>query len=249
MCDRTGPVPLSHRVVDPSPPTNPWYKMTGDLDGDGQADIVVAGSKGPMVVYRAPDWTKVTIADKGWDGVNGEIGDVNDWTWADAKVAVADLNGDGRPDIVLAPAEAKDQSHRVTWWKAPSNPRCKAWIPRTLADPVEAVVHGVATGDIDLDGDIDVVTAAMHQGKDPDEVVVYVNGEGGDRFHRQVISTKGSHDVRLFDFDGDGDLDLVGANHGGDYPAVELWANLLRKARARSNPRTRQATANGPAIR
>jgi hypothetical protein len=75
------------------------------------------------------------------------------------------------------------------------------------------------------DGRVDIVTAEMHQGADPDEVDVYLNLGRGDSWRKQILSTKGSHYVRIADIDGDGDPDLVGANHAGDYQPVEMWEN------------------------
>jgi len=39
-----------------------------------------------------------------------------------------------------------------------------------------------------------------------------------------VVSTNGSHNIRVADVGNDGDLDIVGANWQG--PPVELWENL-----------------------
>ncbi len=80
-------VPFATVTIDPTPPAKPYYKMLGDLDGDGQLDIVVADAKSPLVWYRYPTWEKTQIARGGWDGVRGAIGDID---------------GDGAPDIVGA---------------------------------------------------------------------------------------------------------------------------------------------------
>ena len=65
----------------------PYYKMVGDINGDGRADIIVAGSKGPLVMYAGPNWEKTVIATDGFNGgVNGEL---------------ADIDGDGDLDIVM----------------------------------------------------------------------------------------------------------------------------------------------------
>jgi hypothetical protein len=57
--------------------------LTADLNGDG-SDEVIAGYRGQGVnSYSAPDWTRVVL----------------DKSIAAAACAIADLNGDGRPDI------------------------------------------------------------------------------------------------------------------------------------------------------
>jgi hypothetical protein len=77
---------------------------------------------------------------------------------------------------------------------------------------------------MDNDGDMDVATAEMHQGSDPDEVKVYINGGSGQSWTKQVIATTGSHSMRIVDVDNDGDRDLYGANWEGQI--IELWENL-----------------------
>ena len=76
---------------------------------------------------------------------------------------------------------------------------------------------------MDNDGDIDVVTSQMHQGKDPDEVVIYTNSRKGTQWRKILVSEKGSHSMRLFDMDNDGDTDLFGVNWSGEYQTVEIW--------------------------
>jgi hypothetical protein len=70
-------VPFARVTIDEVFPDRPWYKMLGDINRDGFLDIVVAGASGPIVWYEYPDWKRVQITSKGWDGVNGEIGDVD----------------------------------------------------------------------------------------------------------------------------------------------------------------------------
>jgi hypothetical protein len=80
---------------------------------------------------------------------------------------------------------------------------------------------------------MDLAIAEMHQGEDPDEVVVLLNGEKGETWRRQVLSTDGSHDIVLGDVDHDGDLDIFGANHSGASHPLELWRNDLNAKRRR----------------
>jgi len=94
-----------------------------------------------------------------------------------------------------------------------------------IEEPVETVIHALAVADFDRDGALDLVAAHMHQGRSPQEVVVYLNAGGGLNWKRQVIATTGSHDIVAADLDGDGRPDILGANHGGTFQPVELWRN------------------------
>lgn len=183
-----------------------------DLNADGRPDIVVGGS-----------WFENTgdILGGPWP----EHVFTTEWNYPHTKVAVGDLNGDGRPDIILAPAELKGGSHRIAWYEAPADPRSGGWRQHVIEQPVETVVHGLAVGDYDGDGALDVVAARMHQGRSPQEVVVYLNRDRGLEWRRQVLATTGSHDIVAADLDGDGRPDIVGANHGGPFQPVELWLN------------------------
>lgn len=64
---------------------------------------------------------------------------------------------------------------------------------------------------IKLDGKMDIVIAEMQQGVDPDEVAIFYQ-QPKNTWEKQVISTKGSHSMRIYDFEGEGDMDIVGAN-------------------------------------
>ena len=66
----------------------------------------------------------------------------------------------------------------------------------------------------------------MQQGADPDEVAIFYN-QSKDSWKKQIISTGGSHSMRVLDADGDGDMDVFGANHAEHI--VKMWVNEKRQ--------------------
>jgi len=184
-----------------------------DVNGDGRPDIVTGG----FWFENDGDILKGAWAERAF---------TTEWNYAHTKVASGDLNGDGRPDIILSPAELKGGTHRIAWYAAPPAGRAGPWRQRIVEEPVETVIHALAVADFNRDGQMDIVSARMHQGKPPQELVVHLNTGRGRGWSRQVVSTRGSHDVVAADIDGNGRPDILGANHAGPYQPVELWLNV-----------------------
>jgi len=173
-----------------------------DLDKDSDPDITIGGiwyenmaSNGQII------FTKHHFAE--WH--------------PNACVQVADINKDGRKDVVLTPSELAGSYYRISWFEAPRDLKEGGWMEHLIADSVECVIHSLALGDLDNDGSVDIAYAEMHQGVDPDEVVVLLNRQNGQSWKKQIISKKGSHGLRMEDINNDGLLDLFGANWSSDY--------------------------------
>jgi regulation of enolase protein 1 (concanavalin A-like superfamily) len=185
----------------------------GDLDGDGDLDIAQNGFWLENADGTGTQWIERHIASN-WPGFVG--------------VLIADVDGDGRQDIVAGPSE--DPNGRLAWYSA-ADPRTGPWNEHVI-DPHVSYLHTFKSVDMDGDGDLDLVTAEMHQSSDPDEVSVYYNEDGqGGSWSQQVIGTAGSHNIRVADIGGDGDYDVFGANwndEASDSAVISLWENQTR---------------------
>jgi len=184
----------------------------GDVDRDGDLDVCINGYwlENPMPLgdpVLAP-WTEHAVD----PSVPAQVG-----------VTIADVDSDGRPDVLYAPSESANG--KLSWYAGPPDPKAGPW-PEHVIDGDISYVHTFKTADMDGDGDADVVTAEMEQSSDPDVVGVYRNDGSGLVWSREIVATTGSHNIRVADIGGDGDLDIVGANWSGLSP-LEMWENQL----------------------
>jgi hypothetical protein len=92
---------LSNFDVDPTSYTGGMYVAGGDLDGDGNADVVV-GERGVVKIRDAGGQAIAQDIRPYGDALNGEI-----------RVAVADVDGDGKADVVTAPGPGGGPHIRV----------------------------------------------------------------------------------------------------------------------------------------
>jgi hypothetical protein len=129
-----------------------------------------------------------------------------------ANVQIADLDGDGLSDVLVADAAA----NLVTWMRqAPAG----RFTERTLAD-VPGPAH-LSVVDIDGDRDRDVVVASLgvlYPNNARIGAVMVLENDGRQTFTRRVIVDHVARvaDVRAADLDGDADLDLAVAGFGYD---------------------------------
>lgn len=186
-----------------------------DLDGDGDLDVAINGTWLENQGDLAADWPARVFGPE--------------WKQDKVFVATGDINGDGRPDIVLSPSEPKGKRYRVSWFEAPSDPKRGPWHEHIIDPDIETVQHFVGVADFNLDGQPDIATAAMLQGDAPQNVTIHLNGGAGARWTKQAIGTTGSHSMRIVDLDGDGVPSLFGANHQSD--KVELWRNTTHRGK------------------
>ena len=118
-----------------------------------------------------------------------------------ASFVMADMNGDKIPDIVAPPNRLGNGKGGFTEWPLTFTENGKP-LPRFTLD-----YGGVAVGDIDGDGNLDVVSASHGQGI----VALFGDGKGTFRVVRTGLprSDFSSQAVALLDANGDGKLDII----------------------------------------
>ena len=185
-----------------------YMAQGGDLDGDGDPDVLVAANLADQVVWYedvdggSTNWVRHAIA-TGFDAAYG--------------VYIVDLDGDGDLDALGAAYNSDD----ITWWENTSGD-ASAWVARAIDTSFDGAAF-VETIDLDGDGDQDVLGAA----RVADDMAWWENADGtGHAWIKHMIdgSFNGANSVQAEDLDGDGDLDVLGAGWDGD--EVAWWENL-----------------------
>ncbi|MFO8006339.1 MAG: VCBS repeat-containing protein [Candidatus Brocadiia bacterium] len=172
------------------------------IAGGQRLDIVIGG-----LWYEAPA-----------DSLEGEWTEHRFAEWPeDAVVHPADMNGDGRPDVVLTRSEGP---HHISWFEAPDDPRRPDWEEHVIGEDVD-YAHSLRVCDLTGDGSLDVITAEMHQ-SERRRVLVYLNAGDSLSWERRVLAETGSHNVCIADLGG-GQKAIAGANWSGPHQPVEMW--------------------------
>ena len=176
----------------------------GLLDSDQLPDISYTGHwlKSPLNP-RMQNYTKLNI-DSGYKNIN-----------QNTKEAIGDIDGDGLNDVIIAPAEEfrNGGNAPLAWYKNPGNISAANWVKNVIVGSTNNI-HTVKLGDLDLDGDLDIVTGQPWSNSVSSISVraYYNNGSGLYSSPQVVESGKGLYSGALYDIDGDGDLDIIGQN-------------------------------------
>lgn len=188
----------------------------GDLDGDGVPEVVVAtltsdfGRGGGRIIVFDSRTGKVRAISPGVaGGTNGWIG-VRD-------LKLRDLDGDGRPEIVVAADWQQDGLVEAYRFSAPDT-FTLVWTNATR--PAGAPFHSVEVADLDGDGIPEVIAGV--DGEFPGNagalIFVYDFATGAEKGRTPLFGGFDSTvaNLAIADTDGDGAVELLGLLAGGD---------------------------------
>ncbi|MEX2470136.1 MAG: VCBS repeat-containing protein, partial [Pseudohongiellaceae bacterium] len=202
-----------------------------DIDSDGDTDIVV-GTRGEnrLVLFRNPGDGTLAFHEQAI-GVNGPA-------MAGFNLEYADLNGDGRLDIIGAAGGG------LAWLAQPAR-RGDAWNSHVIGSFAPDSMTGLELADIDGDGDLDIIAGSYSRGPRTGDGDVDVDDALGrlgwfenpgsaaasEAWVRHDISRRkrGMFDKFIArDLDGDGDADFIGTRgNSAPYDGV-FWLEQVR---------------------
>jgi len=202
----------------------------GDLDGDGDADIVLNGFWFETPDDPTKDEFTQHVIDTKWFGQTEQ-------TWRDdnAVVKVADVTGDDLVDVLISHSEKPGYPISLYTTATKEQVQAGQWTEIKI-DTVFDFCQTLDAGDVDNDGDLDILAAKFerdHQGErwrnhPPFPVVIYYNIDGkGLTWEKSVLSEKGVYAGTLGDVGSDGDLDVVGPRSYWTGP-TDLYENVLK---------------------
>ncbi|HMQ48964.1 MAG TPA: T9SS type A sorting domain-containing protein [Saprospiraceae bacterium] len=177
--------------------------QAADVDGDGDLDVLSSSVNDEKIAWY-----------RNQDG-NGSFGPqqiISSRVREGKAVDVADLDGDGDPDVLSA-SYAHD---RIAWYNNLDG--AGSFSKQIILSDNAQGARDAKTADLDGDGDLDVVSSSHYYfgGNNTHKLAWYENLDGQALFGGQhvISSDTGSVKLHLADIDSDGDPDILYRNLG-----------------------------------
>jgi hypothetical protein len=186
-------------------PSGSGSVMIADFDGDGIPDLIFGNGNATFLSGNALDPSATVMFGSGaGEFVGAPVSGVTSAANYGA-FAVADFNGDGIPDLVVA-SPLSNTTFQLTTFVGKGNGQFTAGPTRTVAE--NSLLYGVAA-DFNHDGKLDV--AFLNQGATQTEILIF-SGNGDGSFTAPIFLAVPDKTINFMaapDLNGDGIPDLI----------------------------------------
>ena len=195
-------------------PQNSYHIISTDVDKDGRLDILTCGRD------QSYGYAIIRIFIQNSDGTFQNPATYTAPEHYNSWFETPDLNNDGYPDIIT--------SHNLSSKIIVLLNNGDGTFTNTGSYPVTSFNDSFTYGDIDNDGDIDIVATPGNSDLAVNQIdILKNNGDGTFIYEAPLPLGNGGRNVKLGDIDNDGDLDLMAStyNYWGGTSLIEIFNN------------------------
>jgi uncharacterized repeat protein (TIGR01451 family) len=177
--------------------TGPAAMVAGDFNGDGKLDLVVINLGNPSSNVNGAVFLLLGKGDGTFQTPTQIQADL-----FPASIAVADLNGDNKLDLILGDGVTESITILLGKGDGTFQP------PSAVVLGSSGAVGALVVGDFNADKNVDII-AAVQSGISPHVFILLAKGDGTFQAPAQIGTSANSPHLLAGDFNGDGKLDVM----------------------------------------